>query len=71
MIIENIEQLNSVEDGSKVMITPNVDNPIHKQPVEATFSGGYFMCEGSDPMDGPDYYFRDVFQFNSKIEVIQ
>lgn len=71
MKIETIEDLNQVEDGARIRLTPNAVNPIHSSPVLATFSSGYFLCDGSDPMDGPDYYFRDVFQFNDVIEVIQ
>lgn len=57
-------------DGSRVRLYPNALNPIHKAPAVATFSGGYFYCDGSDPMDGPDYYFGDVLTYNERIEVI-
>lgn len=71
MQIESIEDLNHVKDGARIRLTPNAANPIHSAPVMATFSGGYFMCDGSNPMDGPDYYFRDVFTYNDTIEVVQ
>ncbi len=69
--IQTMDDLNNLDDGSRVKLTPNELNPIHDKPVMATFTGGYFLCDGSNPMDGPDYYFRDVFQFNDRIEVIQ
>ena len=50
---------------------PNASNPIHKRPVEATYSNGYFYCDGTSPMDGPDYYFGDVLTYCDKIEVLQ
>lgn len=54
----------SLEDGQQIMLVPNEDNPIHYKPVRATYQGGYYYCEGSDPMDGPDYYLGDVAKFN-------
>ena len=51
-------------DGQQINLVPNQDNPLHHEPVKATYSGGYFYCEGSDPMDGPDYYLGDVAKFN-------
>lgn len=71
MEMKTIEDLNKVEDGARIRLTPNDQNPIHKSPVLATFSRGYFLCDGSNPIDGPDYYFRDVFMFNNIIEVVQ
>lgn len=70
MEIETLEALKEMQDGSRVRLTPNALNPLHNKPVNATYSGGYFHCEGSDPMDGPDYYWADVFQYNERIEVI-
>ena len=61
----NIEDL---EDGEQVILYPNADNPLHKQPIRATHQGGYFYCDGSKPEDGPDYYFGDVLRYNSRIE---
>jgi len=63
----SVEQLS---DGDRVRLHPNSDNPIHKQPVYATYSQGYFFCDGSGPADGPDYFFRDVLTFNDRIELI-
>ena len=51
-------------NGTKVILHPNEDNPLHDNPIEATLSDGYFFCEGSNPLDGPDYYFGDVAQYN-------
>lgn len=62
-----IEQL---RDGDRVRLHPNSANPLHKRPVDATYSQGYFFCDGSSPADGPDYYFRDVLAFNDRIELI-
>jgi hypothetical protein len=55
----------NLPDGSVITLHPNDANPLHKEPVKATYSQGYFYCEGTNPMDGPDYYFRDVLQYNS------
>lgn len=54
----------NLEDGARITLHPNSENPLHKKPVAATYSGGYFYCDGSDPADGPDYYFRDVSAYN-------
>ena len=70
MLIETIEDLRNVEDGSRIRLAPNEINPLHKKPVLAWYSGGYFRCDGSNPIDGPDYYFRDVFEYNDVIEVV-
>jgi hypothetical protein len=59
-----------LRDDDRVRLYPNASNPLHKQPVEATFSGGYFYCDNTDPADGPDYYFGDVLTFNDRIEVL-
>lgn len=71
MQISSIEDLNQIEDGTRVRLTPNDQNTLHSRPVMAWFSGGYFMCDGSDLKDGPDYYWRDVFRFNQWIEVAE
>lgn len=55
-------------DGQRVTLFPNSDNPLHKRPVNATYSGGYFFCDGSSPTDGPDYYLGDVLAFNHGYE---
>lgn len=62
---------NDLNDGDRVRLHPNALNPIHKRPVEATYSRGYFYCDNTDPLDGPDYYFGDVLTYNDRIEVIQ
>lgn len=58
----------TLEDGDKVTLFPNADNPLHKKPVKADFAGGYFYCEGTNPAEGPDYYFGDVLTFNHGFE---
>ena len=67
----DMRDVNSLNDGDRVSLTPNAANPLHKRPVEATYSGGYFYCDGTSPMDGPDYYFGDVMAYNERIEVLQ
>ena len=62
--------LESLADGTRVRLFPNDANPLHKKPVVATYTGGYFFCDGSDPSDGPDYYFRDVLMYNDGWEVL-
>ena len=54
----------TLSDGDKIKLWPTFDNPLHKYPVDVTYSGGYFYCEGSNPVDGPDYYFGDVLKYN-------
>ena len=54
----------NLEDGQRIVLHPNEMNPLHKEPVTATFSGGYFFCDGSDKAAGPDYYWRDVLAYN-------
>ena len=63
----------SIKDGDVVKLYPNFDNPLHKPingPVTATYSGGYFYCRGSNPMDGPDYYLGDVMIYNDCFEIV-
>lgn len=54
----------NMKDGQEVILHPNDNNPIHQSPVKAVFMNGYYYCEGTDPVDGPDYYFRDVSTYN-------
>lgn len=61
---------NELNDGDRVRLYPNFFNPIHKRPVDAMYSGGYFYCDDYDPMNGPDYYFGDVLRYNDKIELL-
>lgn len=63
--LEIKNDFNSLTDGQQVILVPNQDNPIHHEPVIATYTGGYFYCEGSDPTNGPDYYLGDVARFNT------
>ncbi len=55
----------NLEHGQKITLVPNDDNPLHKEPIIAWyFSTGYFLCDGSNPDDGPDYYIGDVLKYN-------
>ncbi len=60
-----------LEDGERITLYPNADNPLHKKPVTATYSGGYFYCDGSDLMEGPDYYLGDVLDYNDGFEIVK
>ena len=53
-----------IENGERVTLHPSASNPLHKEPVKATFQSGYFYCDGTDPMEGPDYYLGDVMAYN-------
>ena len=59
-ISTNIE---SLEDGTRVVLRPLPSNPIHNDPVAAMYLNGCFWCDGSSPADGPDYYFGDVLRY--------
>ena len=65
-----ITDLSSLRDGDVVLLRPKPGNPLHRQPVKAMFQSGYFYCVGTDPMDGPDYYWRDVLVHND-IEAVE
>lgn len=58
-------------DGARLRLFPNASNRIHKKPIVATYSGGYFYADGSDPCDGPDYYVGDVLIYNDRIERVE
>lgn len=58
-----------LENGTRVRLYPNASNPLHTKPVIATYQSGYFYCDGTPPTEGPDYYFRDVFQYNDGFTV--
>lgn len=53
----------ALDDGAEIILHPLPGNPLHKKPVKAIMSGGYFYCEGTNPTDGPDYYFGDVLRY--------
>jgi len=59
-----------IEEGAQIVLYPNESNPLHSDPIKATYSAGYFYCDGSDPVDGPDYYFGDVAKYNCGYRVI-
>lgn len=63
------ENLFFSEEDVVVILYPNETNPLYKVPHRATYSGGYFLCHGSDPANGPDYYFRDVALYNEYYEI--
>lgn len=50
----------NLPDGSRILLYPRDTNPLHKKPVNATFQGGYYYCDGTPHIEGPDYYWRDV-----------
>lgn len=52
-----------IPEGARIVLFPADANPIQKDPRKATFSGGYFFLDGSDPEAGPDYYMGDVAAF--------
>ena len=60
----------AIADGQKVKLFPNSDNPLHSHPVIALHTGGFYYCEGTPAHVGPDYYFRDVGQYNSGYEPV-
>lgn len=55
---------NTLQDGDEIILHPTPRNPLHKKPVKAIYSSGYFYCDGTRPEDGPDYCFGDVLTFN-------
>lgn len=60
----------NLQDGDRVMLFPNNANPLHKRATAATYSSGYFYCDGTNPLDGPDYYWGDVLTYNNGFEII-
>lgn len=58
------DDVSKIIDGTWVILYPNEHNPLHKQPVRALYQSGYFYCEGTDPIEGPDYYLGDVLTYN-------
>ncbi len=54
----------NLTDGVVITLVPNENNPLHKKPIEATYSSGYFYCKGTPPEEGPDYYMGDVLAYN-------
>ena len=59
----------NLTDGAAIILHPNEDNPLHKRPIQAVYSGGYFFCKGTDPTEGPDYYMGDVLAYNDGYEI--
>lgn len=54
----------NLSEGDVITLYPNSANPLHKGPVKATYTNGYFFCEGGNPAEGPDYYLGDVMAYN-------
>lgn len=54
----------NLEDGKRIVLRPNQNNPLHSKPITPTYNNGYYYCDESDPMGGADYYFRDVAMYN-------
>ena len=55
--------IDELYDGARVRLVPLPENPLHRRPVLATFSGGYFFADGTPPEEGPDYYMGDVLRY--------
>lgn len=60
----------TLQEGQRVRLHPTSDNPLHERPVEATYLGGYFWCDGTEREDGPDFYIGDVLRYNERVEVL-
>lgn len=60
----------ALEDDARIRIFPRPENPLHKKPITATYSAGYFYCDGTPPAEGPDYYLGDVLRWNEGFEVL-
>ena len=58
------QDFDALNDGDRVILYPLPTNPLHKKPVRASYQSGFFYCDETDPMDGPDYYLRDVLAYN-------
>lgn len=61
----------NLEDGDRILLYPNESNLLHNKPMVTTYSNGYYYCDSSDPMKGPDYYFRDVALYNSGFAILR
>ena len=59
-----LTDINNLNDGDRITLYPRQDNPLHKDPIKATYSAGYFYCDGSGLVGAPDYYHGDVLKFN-------
>lgn len=61
----------AIPDGAAIILHPADANMLHRKPVRATRQGFYFYCEGTDPVDGPDYSMRDVSAFCEGWEAVE
>jgi len=50
----------SLQDGARITLYPQPDNPLHCKPVAATYQSGFFYCDGTPPEQMPDYCMRDI-----------
>ena len=62
------QDFENLQDGDRIVLHPNGDNPLHRKPIAATYQGGYFYCDGSPAHEGPDYYMGDVLAYNDGFE---
>lgn len=53
-----------LKEGQRITLHPLPDNPLHSKPVRCTYVQGFFYCDGSDPIGGPDYYLGDIIKYN-------
>ncbi len=67
--IQMRKDFENLEDGARITLFPNNTNPLHKKPVKATYTGGYYYCDNPLVLEGPDYYFRDVAVYNDGFEL--
>lgn len=49
-----------------IKLYPNENNLLYKKPVILTYQHGYFYSK-----KGPDFYWRDVAEWNNGFELIQ
>ena len=42
----------AIPDGATIILHPREANPLHRAPVEATHSIGFFYCNGSEDLPG-------------------
>ena len=61
--------LQNLEDGVRIKIFPKENNPITKLVRTGVYGGGYVYLDGSDPTEGPDYYWRDFLEYNEGFTV--
>jgi hypothetical protein len=60
-----------LQNGARIKLIPNGNNPLHSQPVKCVYSDGFFYCDGSPYEEGPDYYIGDVLRYNDGYDFIE